>query len=136
MISTTAVQHHQIPGLTTNPGAPRRSYSHHPATLDPATTHRAWDLRAGDRYRGRTIASVHGIMGMGSSPVAVISFTSQDTDHAHQLKVPASYSGSSEDHDDVWLLARAWARSHGLHEGDIVDLVLLRTDVVDAAHGD
>jgi hypothetical protein len=102
-------------------------------SVDCLGAHRAWDLHPGDYFRGHTIASVHGVVGLASSPVAVLSFTGMDPEHTAQTRIGAAHTDMDSGCDDVWRAARAWVRGHGLHEGDSVDLDRLRTEVLDAA---
>lgn len=94
--------------------------------------HRAWDLHPGDRFHGRTIVSVHGVVGLASSPVVVLSFAGQDAEHPIRTRIGAAHPDVECGRDDVWLAARAWVRSQGLHEGESVDLERLRAEVLDA----
>jgi hypothetical protein len=70
---------------------------------------------------------------LASSPVAVLSFTGADPEHTAQTRIGAAHPDMDTGCDDVWRAARAWVRSHGLHEGDAVDLDRLRTEVLGAA---
>lgn len=126
-------------GLRRPPGpdAHRRSArvadGHRLAAVDCRSVPRAWDLHAGDCLHGRVIASVHGVVGLASSPVAVFTFTGEDTEHARRTRIGAAHPEVELGCDDVWRAARAWVRGHGLCEGDAVDLDRLRADVMGAA---
>lgn len=102
------------------------------APVGPAVAQRAWDLHPGDHFHGRTIAAVHGVVGLASSPVAVISFTGHDTEHPSQARIGATHTNTDRGHDDLRLFARTWVRIHGLSEGQAVDLARLRSDVLAA----
>lgn len=102
-------------------------------SVDCLGAHRAWDLHPGDHFHGRTIATVRGVVGLASSPVAVLSFTGKDPEHTAQTRIAAAHPDRDTGCDDVWRATRAWVRGHGLHEGDAVDLDRLRTEVLDAA---
>lgn len=91
---------------------------------------RAWDLRPGDVFRGRTIVNVHGIVGLACSPVAIIEFSDDVQEHPVQTRVPAASWEAMQHCDEVMLGARAWVRAHEFHEGEEVDLDLLRSDVM------
>jgi hypothetical protein len=93
---------------------------------------RGWDLRPGDHFHGRTIAAVHGVVGLASSPVAVISFTGPSTEQHGQARVAATLAETDRGHDRLLPLARNWVRVHGLAEGQAVDLAQLRNDVLTA----
>lgn len=103
------------------------------ATTAPESVHRAWDLRAGDHFHGRTVASVHGVVGLASHPVAVISFTGPDAARTGQARIGATEPDTEPGHDAVRLLARTWVREQGLGEGQAVDLAQLRAAVIAAA---
>jgi hypothetical protein len=111
------------------PPAREQFLQHHP-WADCLDVLRAWDLHAGDCFHGRVIASVHGVVGLASSPVAVLSFTSEDPGHVVQTRIGAAHPDAETGCDDIWHAARSWVRAHGLHEGDVVDLDQLRTDVL------
>lgn len=98
--------------------------------VDCAGAHRAWDLHPGDRFHGRVIASVRGVVGLASSPVAVLSFTGEDPKHTAQTRIAAAHPEGDTGGDEVWRAARAWVRAHGLHEGEAVDLDRLRAEVL------
>lgn len=108
----------------------REQFLQHRPSAHCAGAHRAWDLRPGDCFHGRIIASVHGVVGLASSPVAVLSFTGEDPDHTVQTRIGAAHPDVEAGCDDVWRAARAWVRAHGLDEGDAVDLDRLRADVL------
>lgn len=95
----------------------------------PATT-RAWDLRPGDVFSGRRIVDVRGIVGLASSPVMVIAFAADDQEHPREARIAAAHCESTQYYDDVMRGARSWVRSHGLHEGEPVDLDRLRAEVL------
>lgn len=107
-----------------------------PAAAEPEAAHRVWDLRPGDHFHGRTVASVQGVVGLASHPVAVIFFTGPDAGPTGQARIGATESDTGRGHDAVRLLARAWVREQGLHEGQAVDLAELRSAVVAAARRD
>ncbi|MEX5270904.1 hypothetical protein [Kocuria sabuli] len=96
----------------------------------PMAARRAWDLRPGDHFHGRTIAAVHGVVGLASSPVAVISFTGPNTEQHSQARVAATRTDTDRGHDGLLPLARNWVRVHGLAEGQAVDLLRLKNDVL------
>lgn len=100
--------------------------------VGPTAARRGWDLRPGDHFHGRTIAAVHGVVGLASSPVAVISFTGPNTEQHSQARVAATLADTDRGHDRLLPLARNWVRFHGLAEGQAVDLVRLRNDVLTA----
>ncbi|GGG69453.1 hypothetical protein GCM10011374_37340 [Kocuria dechangensis] len=100
------------------------------AAVDCRNVHRAWDLRPGDCFHGRVIVAVRGVVGLASSPVAVLSFTGEDSEHPVHTRIGAAHPDVESGCDDVWRAARAWVRSHGLREGEAVDLELLRTEVL------
>ncbi|MHC5560697.1 hypothetical protein [Kocuria sp. U4B] len=102
------------------------------APVTPAGVQRAWDLRPGDHFHGRTVAAVHGVVGLASAPVAVISFTGHDVEHPRQTRVGATHSDADRGHDELRPLTQAWVREHGLAEGQAVDLTRLKTDVLTA----
>jgi hypothetical protein len=114
----------------------REQFLQHRPFADAAGAHRAWDLHPGDCFHGRVIASVHGVVGLASSPVAVLSFTGEDPDHIVRTRIGAAHPDVETGCDDIWHAARAWVRSHGLHEGDAVDLDQLRADVLGATGQD
>lgn len=103
---------------------------HRRTAVDCLHMHRAWDLHPGDCLHGRVIASVRGVVGLACSPVAVFSFTGDDPQHTAQTRIGAAHPDMERGCDDVWRAARAWVRSRGLHEGEPVDLDLLRIDVL------
>lgn len=94
------------------------------ATTSPA---RVWDLKPGNVFRGRTIATIQGVIGLASNPVAVLTFTTEDK---HPVYISAVHSDLVQSCDSVRLRARAWVRHHGLREGDAVDIELLRAEVL------
>ncbi|MFF0990866.1 hypothetical protein [Kocuria nitroreducens] len=96
-------------------------------------TTRAWDLAPGDTFHGRTIAAVHGMVGLALSPVAVFSFTEDSREHRAQARIGAAHCETHQHYDEIMLSARAWVRTHGLREGDALDLHRLRTEVMAAA---
>lgn len=98
----------------------------------PTAALRAWDLRPGDHFHGRTIAAVQGEVGLASSPVAVISFTGPNTGQRGQARVGATHADTDRGHDRLRSLARNWVRVHGLAEGQTLDLARLRNDVLTA----
>ncbi|MFI7580615.1 hypothetical protein ACH9DO_13850 [Kocuria sp. M1N1S27] len=98
--------------------------------VDCLSVRRAWDLHPGDCLHGRVIASVHGVVGLACSPVAVFSFTGDDPEHIARTRIGAAHPDVELGCDDVWRAARAWVRGHGLHEGESVDLDLLRAEVL------
>jgi hypothetical protein len=100
------------------------------APVGPTAAQRAWDLRPGDHFHGRTVAAVHGVVGLASSPVAVISFTGPE--RHHQTRVGATHVDTDRGHDGLRPLAQNWVREHGLSEGQAVDLARLRSDVLTA----
>lgn len=104
------------------------------ASAGPTSVGRAWDLRPGDHFHGRTVAAVHGVVGLASSPVAVISFTGPEQ-HS-QTRVGATHLDTDRGHDGLRLLARNWVREHRLSEGQAVDLTRLRNDVLTAVTPD
>ncbi|GGG62233.1 hypothetical protein GCM10011374_26740 [Kocuria dechangensis] len=122
---------HDRPDVTVEsvPPAPER-FTDPPTATDCTSVPRAWDLHPGDVLHGRTIVSVRGEVGMGSSPVAVISLAGDHPAHPVQTRLGAARPDTEYGCDDVWHAARAWVRDHGLHEGDAVDLDRLRTEVV------
>lgn len=96
------------------------------SSLDTLPITRIWDLVPGDTFRGRTIAAIRGVVGLAANPVAVICFCEEDH---HPARYPAAYSETLQHGDDIALCARRWVRCHGLHEGDAVDLQLVRSQV-------
>ena len=102
------------------------------APVRPTAAQRAWDLRPGDHFHGRTVAAVHGVVGLASSPVAVISFAGPRTEHHSEARVGATHADTDRGYDRLRLLARTWVREHGLVEGQGVDLDRLRSDVLTA----
>jgi hypothetical protein len=88
---------------------------------------RMWDLGPGDTLHGRTIAAVQGVVGLASNPVAIIFFQGNDT---HPARFPAAYPEALQHGDDIARGARRWIQGHQLHEGDAVDLQLLRSQVM------
>ncbi len=109
---------------------PRGTRDGSTAPVGPATSQRAWDLCPGDHFHGRTVAAVHGVVGLASSPVAVISFIGPE--HHQQARVGATHVDTGRGHDRLRLLARNWVREHGLSEGQAVDLARLRSDLLTA----
>lgn len=109
---------------------PRRVQDDLIASEGPPGARRGWDLRPGDHFHGRTIAAVHGVVGLASSPVAVISFTG--TVRHGQARVGATHTDADRGHDRLRPLARNWVRARGLAEGETVDLTQLRSDVLSA----
>lgn len=103
---------------------------HRRAPVDCLSVHRAWDLHPGDCLHGRIIASVHGVVGLACSPVAVFSFTGDDPEHTARTRISAAHPDVELGCDDVWRAARAWVRRQGLHEGEPVDLDRLRAEVL------
>lgn len=99
---------------------------------DPGTpvAWRAWDLRPGDHFHGRTVAAVHAVVGLASSPVAVISFTGDDQAHPRPARIGATRTSGDRGPDELDCLARRWVRDHGLIEGQALDLAQLRHDVL------
>lgn len=122
---------HDRPDVTVEslPPAPER-FTQPPTATDCTSVLRAWDLHPGDVLHGRTIVSVRGEVGLGSSPVAVLSLAGDHPNHPAQTRLGAARSDTEYGCDDVWYAARAWVRDHGLHEGDAVDLDRLRTEVI------
>lgn len=108
-------------------------FTRQPTAAECTAVHRAWDLRPGDVFHGRTIVSVRGEVGLGSSPVAVLSLTGENPAHPVQTRVGAAHPDTDYGCDAVWLAARAWVRTHGLREGDAVDLDELRSEVMSAS---
>lgn len=104
----------------------------HRGALACAGLHRVWDLHPGDRFHGRTIVAVHGVVGLASSPVAVLSLKGKDPAHPTQARIGAAHPDVESGCDEVRRAACAWVRCHGLHEGEAVDLERLRTEVLDA----
>lgn len=119
---------------------PRRVSADLTAPDGSTAARRGWDLRPGDHFHGRTIAAVHGVVGLASSPVAVISFTGTGTgtgtEHHGQARVGATHTDSDRGHDRIRSLARNWVRAQGLVEGQAVDLDRLRSDVLIAITAD
>lgn len=109
---------------------PRQARDDTTAPVDPAAARRAWDLRPGDHFHGRTITDVHGVVGLASTPVVVVSFTGPGTEQRSQARVAATYTDTDRGHDRLRPLARNWVREHGLVEGQPVDLARLRSDVL------
>lgn len=87
---------------------------------------RVWDLGAGDTFRGRTVATIRGVVGLAHNPVAIISFSEDDD---HPARCAAAYTETLLHGDEVSMRARDWIRRHKLREGDAVDLQLLRSEV-------
>lgn len=110
----------------------RQSPTPPPAAVDCRSVHRAWDLRPGDCFHGRIIVAVRGVVGLASSPVAVLSFSGEDAEHPVHTRIGAAHADVETGCDDVWRAARAWVRGHGLREGEAVDLDLLRAEVLGA----
>lgn len=79
---------------------------------------------------------MRGVVGLASSPVAVLSFTGKDPEHTTHTRIGAAHPDKDTGCDNIWQAARAWVRDHGLHEGDAVNLDRLRTEVLDAAERD
>ncbi len=104
---------------------------HRRGDLECAGLHRVWDLHPGDRVHGRTIVAVRGVVGLASSPVAVLSLKGDDPAHTAQIRIGAAHPDVETGCDDVRRAARAWVRGHGLREGEAVDLDRLRTEVLD-----
>lgn len=102
------------------------------AARTPAVVPRVWDLQPGDHFHGRTIAAVHGTVGLASSPVAVITFHGHGPEHPSQARIGATHTEADRGHDELRPLARAWVCEHGLSEGQALDLGQLRTDVLAA----
>lgn len=102
------------------------------APVGPVVVQRVWDLRPGDHFHGRTIAAIHAVVGLASSPVAVICLTGPDPEHPRQVRVGVTHTDTECGHDELRPLARAWVREHGLAEGQPVDLPRLKTDVLAA----
>ncbi|MEX5271495.1 hypothetical protein [Kocuria sabuli] len=100
------------------------------AAVGARAAQRAWDLRPGDHFHGRTVAAVHGVVGLASSPVAVISFTGPE--RHHQTRVGATHVDTDRGHDSLRPLAQHWVREHGLSEGQALDLTRLRSDILTA----
>jgi len=124
---------HLRPQATEEPlPPPRERFWHHRPAVDCAAARRAWDLHPGDCYHGRTIASVSGVVGLASSPVVVLVFTGKDPGHRARTRIAAAHPEADAGCDDIWRAARTWVRTHGLHEGDAVDLNQLRTEVLGA----
>jgi hypothetical protein len=115
---------------------PRRVSDNLPAPEGSTAARRGWDLRPGDHFHGRTIAAVHGVVGLASSPVAVISFTGTGTEHHGQARIGATHTDTDRGHDRLRPLARHWVRRQGLVEGQAVDLDRLRNDVLTAITAD
>jgi hypothetical protein len=116
------------------PSAQERFLRQRPS-VDCLSVHRAWDLHPGDCFHGRTIASVHGVVGLASSPVVVLVFTGEDSEHVVQTRIGAAHPDLEMGCDDVWRAARAWVRSHGLREGDALGLDQLRAEVLSSMGG-
>lgn len=91
---------------------------------------RVWDLGAGDTFRGRTVSTIRGVVGLAHNPVAIISFAGHND---HPARCPAAYSETLQHGDEVSMRARDWIRFHGLREGDAVDLQQLRSEVTAAS---
>lgn len=133
MNSEPDVQRLQRQDTEEPPPPARQRFLQRRHSVDCLGAHRAWDLHPGDHIHGRTIATVRGVVGLASSPVAVLSFTGKNPEHPAQTRIAAAHPDRDTGCDDVWRAARAWVRGHGLHEGDAVDLDRLRTEVLDAA---
>ena len=59
---------------------------------------RIWDLGAGDTFRGRTVATIRGIVGLAHNPVAIIFFAG---DNDHPARCAAAYSEALQHGDEV-----------------------------------
>lgn len=92
---------------------------------------RIWDLGAGDTFRGRTVATIRGVVGLAHNPVAIIFFAGDDD---HPARCAAAYSDTLQHGDEMSMRARNWIRCHGLREGDAVDLQRLRSEVTAAGN--
>ncbi|MFI7581143.1 hypothetical protein [Kocuria kalidii] len=90
---------------------------------------RVWDLKPGDTFRGRTIVTIDGEVGLANNPVAVIFYEGCN----HSVRISAVHSDVVQGYDPIRFRARAWIHQHGLHEGDAVDIQLLRGEVLDSA---
>lgn len=79
-----------------------------PDVTDPGTpvAWRAWDLRPGAHFHGRTVAAVHAVVGLASSPVAVISFTGDDQEHPRSARSGATRTSGDRGLDEFDRLAR------------------------------
>lgn len=96
-------------------------------SVEFSTLPRAWDLKAGDFFRGRTVAAVQGLVGLAHNPLAIIFFSEEN---APPIRVPATHADAIQHTDEITLRARIWVRERRLREGDMVDLNILRHEVI------
>lgn len=132
MMSTAQVQDRPRPPEEAVPRRGRENDTGPTAPVTSVVARRAWDLHPGDHFHGRTIAAVHAVVGLASSPVVVISFIGHDIEHPRQARIGATHTNTDRGPDELRILARTWVREHGLTEGQAVDLAWLRRDVLAA----
>lgn len=88
---------------------------------------RVWDLQPGDTFRGKIIHDIYGLVGIAHNPVAVLTFREGESRPA---KFPAAYAENMQHGDEVAHRARHWICAHNFHEGDGVNLRVLRSEVM------